>query len=248
VDQVVHNRVQKLTKSTLDEIQRQAYIRPLARALVEHGARAEHVRGPLSMRKLLVRGGLPLAVCFAVLVAPSYAMASDRDEHRVKHIQVRDDCDPETFNNVGLGNICGGDGNTTFARFAKQVMTLGRAPQWRFQPDRVHLKLGDSFTATNRGGELHSFTEVEHFGPSVVPQVNDLLHQHGAQPNSECSAAFAKFNANPTHNDPQATSFMLPGQTFRDTPDAPVTELYQCCIHPWMRAAITTRPDHDIPR
>jgi len=206
-------------------------------------ARAEKIRGPLSMRKLLVQGGIPLAVCLAVLIAPSYAMASDRDDHRVKHIQIRDDCNPATFNNVGLGNICTGDGDTTFARFARQVMTLGRAPKWRFQPDRVHIELGDSFMATNRGGELHSFTEVEHFGPSVVPQVNDLLHMHGARPNAECSAAFGKFNADPAHNNPQLTTFVLPGQSFTDTPNKPATELYQCCIHPWMRAAITVRPD-----
>lgn len=199
------------------------------------------------MRKLLVRGAIPVAVCFAVLIAPSYAMASDRDDHRVKHIQIRDDCDPATFNSIGLGNICSGDGDTTFARFAKQVMTLGRAPRWRFQPDRLHLEVGDSFIATNRGGELHSFTEVDHFGPSVVPQVNDLLHMHGAQPNAQCSGAFGKFLQDPAH--PQNTSFVLPGQSFTDTPGQPGTELYQCCIHPWMHAVITTRADErDLAR
>ena len=89
----------------------------------------------------------------------------------------------------------------------------------------------------------NSFTEVDHFGPSVIPQINDLLNMHGAQPNAACSAGFAKFNADPAHNNPQLTSFMLPGQSFTDAPGAPGTELYQCCIHPWMQAVITTRAD-----
>jgi hypothetical protein len=195
------------------------------------------------MRKLLLRGGATVAICLAVLVAPSSVMASDRDDPRVKQIQIRDDCDPATFNAIGLGNICGGDGLTTFARFANQLMTTGRAPKWRFSPDTVHLELGDSFAATDRGGEVHSFTEVAHFGPSVIPQVNDLLHMPGAQPNAECSTGFAKLNADPAHNNPQLTSFVLPGQSFTDTPSAAGTELYQCCIHPWMQAVITIRQD-----
>jgi hypothetical protein len=195
------------------------------------------------MRTLFLRGGATFAMCLAVLIAPSIAMASDRDDSRVKQIQVRDDCDPATFNAIGLGNICAGNGHTTFQKFAQQVMTLGRAPKWRFTPDSAHLELGDSFRATDLGGEVHSFTEVEHFGPSVIPQVNDLLNMHGAQPNAECSAGFAKFNADPAHNNPQLTTFMLPGQSFTDTPGTAGTELYQCCIHPWMQAVITTRKD-----
>jgi plastocyanin len=197
------------------------------------------------MRNLILRGGATFAVCMAVLIAPSIAMASDRDDHRVKQIEVKDDCDPATFNAVGLGNICAGNGKTTFQKFAKEVSTQGRAAKWRFVPDNVHIELGSSFRATNEGGEVHSFTEVEHFGPSVIPQVNDLLNMHGAQPNAECSAAFAALNANPAGNNPQLTSFMLPGQSFSDTPDAAGTELYQCCIHPWMRAVVTIREDKD---
>ena len=195
------------------------------------------------MRKLLLRGGTTVAICLAVLVAPASAMASDRDDHRVKQIEIRDDCDPATFNAVGLGNICIGDGQTTFAKFANQLMRDGRAPKWRFSPDTVHIELGDSFKATNRGGEVHSFTEVEHFGASVIPQVNDLLNMHGAQPNAPCATGFAKLNADPVHNNPELTTFVLQGQSFTDTPDKAGTELYQCCIHPWMRAVISIRQD-----
>jgi hypothetical protein len=178
--------------------------------------------------------------------AATYTTASDRDDHRVKQIQIRDDCDPDTFNAAGLGKICVGDGDTRFQLFARQLMTLGRAPKWRFSPDKVHIELGDSFKATNRGGELHSFTEVERFGASVIPQVNDLLGHHGAQPNQACATAFGNVpTANPGTNNPQATTFVFPGQSFKDTPDEPATELYQCCIHPWMQAVITIRQDRD---
>lgn len=195
------------------------------------------------MRTLILRSGTTVAMCLAVFLAPSIVMASDRDDHRVRQIQIRDDCDPATFNAIGLGNICSGDGNTIFAKFANQVMKTGRAPKWRFSPDTVHIELGDSFQATNRGGEVHSFTEVDHVGPSVIPQVNDLLNMHGAQPNAPCSDGFAKFNADPAHNNPQLTTFVLPGQSFTDTPGATGSELYQCCIHPWMQAVVTIRQD-----
>ena len=193
------------------------------------------------MRWFLLRGATTVAICLAIFAAPSGALASDHQ--RVKQIKIRDDCDPATFNNIGLGNICIGDGQTTFAKFANQVMTRGRAPQWRFSPDKVHIRLGDSFTAKNDGGEVHSFTEVDRVGPSVIPQVNDLLHMHGAQPNAACSTGFAILNADPAHNNPQRSTFVLPGQSFTDTPDAAGTELYQCCIHPWMQAVVTIRQD-----
>jgi plastocyanin len=187
-----------------------------------------------------------VAATTAATFAPTYAIASDRDDHRVKQIQIRDDCDPDTFNAAGLGKICIGDGDTTFQQFARQLMTLGRAPKWRFSPDKVHIELGDSFKATNRGGELHSFTEVKQFGASVIPQVNDLLGQHGAQPNQECATAVGKVPmTNPGTNNPEATTFTFPGQSFTDTPAEPGTELYQCCIHPWMQAVITIRQDRD---
>jgi hypothetical protein len=195
------------------------------------------------MRKLLLRGGTTVAMCVAVLVAPTIVVASNTAG--VKQIEVRDDCDPATFNVIGLGNICVGNGRTTFAKLADQVTRTGRAAQWRFIPDSAHIKLGDSFRATNSGGEAHSFTEVAKFGPSVIPDVNDLLGMHGATPNKECSDAFTAFNtgltAVPPNNDPQLSTFMLPGQSFKDTPEEPATELYQCCIHPWMQAVVTVR-------
>jgi hypothetical protein len=118
----------------------------------------------------------------------------------------------------------------TFAQFLKELQQLQRAPQWHFVPDQAQMNVGESFIATNKGGEVHSFTEVGAFGGGVVPLLNQLSNSGPTRP--ECVA--------PTNN-----SFVAPGQSFTDTEgtnDVGHPVLYQCCIHPWMHETITVRP------
>jgi len=35
--------------------------------------------------------------------------------------------------------------------------------------------------------------------------------------------------------------FVPPGGTHREVVDEAGTELYECCLHPWMRAVVTAR-------
>jgi hypothetical protein len=37
------------------------------------------------------------------------------------------------------------------------------------------------------------------------------------------------------------TAFIAPGGTGHDEVEEPGTELYQCCIHPWMRTVVHGR-------
>jgi hypothetical protein len=189
---------------------------------------------------MFVSGGIPLAVCLAVMLTPTYALASNHDAADVFKVQIRDDCDPATFNlppprGVGPGT-CVGNGDVTFARFLDQVGKLKRAPEWRFSPAKLNMRAGDTFVATNKGGELHSFTELEKFGGGIVPFLNDLAGSGATVP--ECGAAAATIGQ-------PGSSFVFPGQSFTEIEGpnpTPRTDLYQCCIHPWMHAAITVRP------
>ncbi|HEX7981753.1 MAG TPA: hypothetical protein VF461_24310 [Gemmatimonadaceae bacterium] len=97
--------------------------------------------------------------------------------------------------------------------------------EWRFSPLNLDIKLGDSFSATNVGGETHTFTEVEHFGGGIVPLLNHLSGNFHIAP--ECAALTA-------HD-------FIPhgGSSPPDTPDEVGVENYQCCIHPWMRMTVT---------
>ena len=83
--------------------------------------------------------------------------------------------------------------------------------------------LGQLLVATNRGGETHTFTEVEEFGGGIAQQLNDLMGLTTVAP--EC-------------NQLSGTDFIRPGASSSEKEDEAGVEKYQCCIHPWMRAQV----------
>ena len=60
----------------------------------------------------------------------------------------------------------------------------------------------------------------------IVPLLNDL--SGNPVPAPECLRL-------------EADDFIPPSGTYTDTVETPGTELYQCCIHPWMRATVHVR-------
>lgn len=75
-------------------------------------------------------------------------------------------------------------------------------------------------------GEVHTFTEVDHFGGGMVPLLNTL--SGNPTPAPECLAL-------------APTDFVPPGGTFTVNEDDAGVEHYQCCIHPWMRTTVRIR-------
>jgi hypothetical protein len=159
----------------------------------------------------------------AVVVA---AVAATVTAESPTTVQVRDDCDPATFNlpppdGAGPG-VCADnfDGDTTFPDFIDQVIANQSVDKWRFNPDRVDEPR--TLVARNRGGETHTFTKVEKFGGSIVPPLNHLLGDPAVP--AECGAA----------------AFLPPGAS--STPiAAKAGDKFQCCIHPWMRTTVRNR-------
>ena len=135
-------------------------------------------------------------------------------------VNVTDTCDPDTFNAVIGPGTCVRAGGMKFDDFIAQLTRLGFVGPWRFAPTTVNAQTGQSFMATNRGGEVHTFTEVEEFGGGIVPNLNALAHTPTVAP--ECLAL-----------DPD--DFIAPGQTYEEDIEEVGSEKYQCCIHPWMR-------------
>jgi hypothetical protein len=173
-----------------------------------------------------------IAVSIGMLAVPAYASAAEVTE--VQRFQIRDDCDPATFNAAIGPGTCIGNGDVTFARFLATFQRLHRVPQWHFVPDHARMVVGQSFKATNVGGELHSFTEVPAFGNGIVGPLNQPT---GAPPSAACAAAAGTIGQ-------PGSSFVFPGQSFTDTEtisDVGHPVLYQCCIHPWMHAVIRVR-------
>lgn len=179
--------------------------------------------------------GVVVAVTLLGVSGVAQAGGGHRGKAGQEVIRSQDDCDPATFNAALGPGTCVGDGDTTVDEFLGQLVGLGEAPKWRFNPDDTHVDAGEDLVVVGEGGELHTFTPVAAFGGGCVPQVNDIL---GLAPVPECGDLV---NGVP--------------RGFIDTPVPPGGRLvlddlepglhrFQCLIHPWMHAEVTVRTDH----
>jgi hypothetical protein len=163
----------------------------------------------------------------ATMLQPGDASLS-RDAARAaelgpRRIEMLDACDPTTFNAAVGPGTCTRSGGITFARFIDQLTNHQKIDAWRFAPSVVEGRVGQTLLAMNRGGEVHTFTEVEAFGGGIVPMLNQLSGNPTVAP--ECLAL-------------EADDFIAPGGSDSDDKVEDGTELYQCCIHPWMRTTV----------
>ena len=135
-------------------------------------------------------------------------------------VNMLDACDPDTFNAVLGPGTCIRSGGVKFDDFISQLTRLTRVGSWHFVPHQVNAKVGQEFLAINKGGEVHTFTEVEEFGGGIVPLLNELAKTPVVAP--ECKTL-------------GSDDFVAPGATYTDDIEEEGVEKYQCCIHPWMR-------------
>jgi hypothetical protein len=167
-------------------------------------------------RRLVLGAGI---AALLILVPAAGASAGSA----TRQVQVLDDCDPTTFNAAIGPGTCVKDGGTTFSEFVAQLRAQGRATAWRFAPGQLRLDGGGTLQARNRGGEVHTFTQVANFGGGCIQALNILL---GLTPVPECAGfpggAFA------------ATA-VPPGGTLTTSPLTPGIHRFECLIHPWMR-------------
>jgi hypothetical protein len=154
------------------------------------------------------------------------ALEASTQARAVVLVNMLDACDPETFNAKSIS--CTRAGGVTFDRFIAQLTRFGFIGPWRFAPAVATVRVGQSFVATNIGGEVHTFTRVADFGGGIVPLLNDLAHVPRVAP--ECALEAL-----------EPDDFVPPGGTYRETVDRAGTLKFQCCIHPWMRLEATSR-------
>jgi hypothetical protein len=143
-------------------------------------------------------------------------------------VTMQDACDPETFNAAIGPGTCVRDGGMQFDRFIAQLTRLQSVGPWLFAPPDANVRVGQTFVASNIGGEVHTFTEVANFGGGIVPVLNQLSGVPTVAP--ECTSL-------------EPDDFVAPGGTYREDVEHAGTLKFQCCIHPWMRleAKATTR-------
>ncbi|MFL5620771.1 MAG: plastocyanin/azurin family copper-binding protein [Gemmatimonadaceae bacterium] len=141
----------------------------------------------------------------------------------VRRIEILDACDPTSFDAVfGLGT-CIRPGGRNLLDFIGEVAAKGKADAWRFTPENIEARVGQTLVAFNNGGEKHTFTEVKQFGGGLNATLNELSHNTVVAP--ECNTS----------------TLIAVGESATDHLDEEGTELYQCCIHPWMRTTVTVR-------
>jgi plastocyanin len=160
-----------------------------------------------------------LVACALWLVMSGTASAGE-----ARTIGILDRCDPESFNAaVGPGTCVGRNGGVHFDTFLERVNPKdGGHSAWRFSPEQVRLRPGQFLRAENRGGEVHTFTEVVNFGGGFVDELNAALPP-GTPP------------AVPVAPPPE---FIPAGEQVELEPLAAGTHLFECLIHPWMRTTV----------
>ena len=160
---------------------------------------------------------LPIVCALVLLALPAAAFAGD-----TRKVSVMDRCEPESFDDAVEPGACVRNGGVTFDKFADRLNPQdGGHNAWRFGPDHFALKSGQTITAINTGGETHSFTEVESFGAGFVDFLNTAL-PFGTPP------------ARPIGD----LRIMSAGATVELDALSPGTHLFECLIHPWMRAVV----------
>lgn len=166
----------------------------------------------------------PTAPRSAVASRASGGSGARATDHKVS---MMDACDPTTFDAaLHDPNACLRNGGMKFSEFIAQLQKHHEVGAWHFAPPMLNVEEGATLTAINRGGETHTFTEVEHFGGGIVPVLNQL--SGNTTPASECLAL-------------EPDDFVPPGGTYTVTEEEAGVEHYQCCIHPWMRTTVRVR-------
>ena len=184
----------------------------------------------MSRLRLLPPLGL-VVLLFAGCDDPAQTTSPDLQSQSIRGgeqrlITMQDACDPETFNAAVGPGTCLRDGGVRFTKFLRLLGQHQKVGAWHFAPMAVSARVGQELLAVNRGGEVHTFTEVEEFGGGIVPDLNALAGVPEQAP--ECLAL-------------APGDFVPPGGSTSDDVEEGGTELYQCCIHPWMRTVVTAR-------
>jgi len=161
--------------------------------------------------------------------ALSQSSRSDGEDHNRK-IEIRDSCDPRDPAWAPTGGCLLRDGDVTnaeFGAFLRSPLTIPPNaylighPAWRNEPSYLSIESGRSVRVSNAGGRVHTFTEVAQFGGGRVPQLNI-----GLTPAPECATARDVAPG-------QGVELLLSDGLHR----------FECCIHPWMRAAVRVGPE-----
>jgi plastocyanin len=170
---------------------------------------------------------ITLGVILSVLTVVDFVVLAEDEGDDDNNVAIIDKCDPAdpAWQPTGGCLLKPNQGDVTNAEFGALLfsplgpgkMVFGH-PAWRNNPSYLTIHSGSTVHVKNKGGRTHTFTEVADFGGGFVPPLNG-----GLTAAQECLAM------PPT---------VAPGAKVTVTGLAPGLHKFQCCIHPWMRAAV----------
>jgi len=164
-----------------------------------------------------------LAVLSLWLMMPSAASAGE-----ARNIGILDRCDPASFNALFGEGICVMQtAGVPVETFLERVNPKdGGHNAWRFTPEQVRLGPGQFLRLDNRGGEVHTFTEVVDFGGGFVPELNATL-----PPGTPLAVPIGDLR------------FIAAGEQIDLSVPAAGTHRFECLIHPWMQTTVEKTSD-----
>jgi hypothetical protein len=187
-----------------------------------------------------------LLVFWGALLVSGVVAASAQDASKLStdvKIDVRDYCDPTSFNAAIGDGTCDrstADGFITFDGFVAELGADQSVGAWRYAPNQISVAENATLHVNNLGGETHTFTQVKDFGGGFVGFLNTA--SGNPVPAPECAQIV---NGNLVPQPPSADNIFLgPGATATVSLDHELNAKYQCCIHPWMRLTITPHDTH----
>lgn len=198
-------------------------------------------------KTLVVCCCLVLIATGSVLLQDPVQASAQLSNSSTMNIDIRDYCDPDSFNAAIGPGTCNRDtvnGAITFDGFVAEVSADQSVGGWRFVPNQLDVKQGTTLQLHNLGGETHTFTQVKRFGGGFV----DFLNAASGNPTPapECAQMInGQLAPQPPSDDNQ---FIDPGTTVsHPLGKDDVVVNYQCCIHPWMRVTIAPKNTNPQP-
>ncbi|SEQ27714.1 hypothetical protein SAMN05421756_10314 [Microlunatus flavus] len=156
------------------------------------------------------------------LLAPATAQA-DAPHDRV--LELRDACDKASWDVEFPGLCTRSAGSVSLPEFREELADGGSGAWWIRQRS-IGLDQGDSVAATNVGGIVHTFTEVDQFGKGCVPEWNQAVQD------TVDNCDFGRF----------LQTLVAPGTSSAAQQPTVGVHRFQCLIHPWMRTTVTVKP------
>lgn len=182
-----------------------------------------------------------LSLCFVLMAAVSTSAQDGKVSQAT--IDIRDYCDPDSFNAVIGPGTCMRDTSTgaiNFTGFVTELSADKSAGAWRYAPEQIRVTEGATLELHNLGGETHTFTEVKRFGGGFVDFLNAA--SGNSVPAPECAQMV---DGQLVPQPPSDENIFIPaGGSATVQLDQEVVKRYQCCIHPWMRLTISPKDQH----